>query len=269
METELVYMSEMQNLECDSKVERIFKNEAGKDVIVLDRTVFYPQGGGQPYDTGEISADNFKFKADEVRFIDGEVLHIGEYISGAAKPGNNCKCKVDSERRALNTRLHSGGHVIDMAITQLGLNWTTSKGYHFPDGPYAEYLGELESDDKEELIDKLNLKIAEIISSGLKTELKFMDKSEMHEYCHYVPKFLPEDKPGRVVLYGDFGMACGGTHVAEIADVGTETIRKIRVKNGAIRISYRVQQPESYWPVKLQCQGSDGRCLSLTLGAFS
>jgi len=232
-------MEDMQALTCDAYIEDV-QQINGKTVVTLDQTVFYPQGGGQPYDTGVIQTDDAKFVVEEVRFTEGVVQHIGHFDGKQMMQGEDVTCKVDEERRRLNTRLHSGGHVLDMAVNELGYDWVPGKGYHFPDGPYVEYAAVLNEADRESTIGKLNAKIKEILGRGVVTEIKFMPKEEMSKYCRHVPDYLPEGKPGRIVLYGDFGVPCGGTHMANLSDIGVLSVRKIKIKPETIRISYEV-----------------------------
>jgi Ser-tRNA(Ala) deacylase AlaX len=238
--TKLLYMTDMQLLECSAYVEDV-EDKDGKVVVTLDQTVFYPQGGGQPYDNGTISNDNAVFIVEEVRFSEGVVSHIGHFEKGRLMQGEGVTCKVDAERRELNTRLHSGGHVVDTAVNELGYTWTPGKGFHFPEGPYVEYAGTLGQETPEAVADKLANKINEILGRGIKTDIRFVSKDEMTALCRHVPEFLPKDKPSRVVLYGEFGVPCGGTHVAELKDIGKETIRKIKEKDGVIRVSYAIE----------------------------
>ena len=196
----------------------------GKTIIELDQTIFYPQGGGQPYDQGVIENASGVFNVEEVRYIEGIVKHIGTGHHFAV--GEQVTLKVDEPRRKLHMRLHSGGHVLDMAITRLGLGWKPGKGYHYPEGPYIEYTGEV-SDD-ENLQKKIEDTANEIIAEGIATTIKFL------------PDQLVNGKPARVVLYGDFSVPCGGTHVANLKDIGHLSIRKISNKKGLIRVAYQV-----------------------------
>lgn len=237
--TKLLYMEDMQQLECTAYVESVEQKD-GRAVVDLDQTVFYPQGGGQPYDTGVIDSGSSKLIVEEVRFDEGVVHHIGRFEGQPFMQGEDVSCSVDGKRRSLNTRMHSGGHVLDMAVNELGYDWIPGKGFHFPEGAYVEYSGVLEDETKEEVIEKLNSKIKDILGRGIQTQIKFVTKDEMAELCRHVPDYLPKDKPSRVVLYGDFGVPCGGTHVAQLSDIGTETIRKIKAGPQTIRISYMV-----------------------------
>ncbi|MEK7471873.1 MAG: alanine--tRNA ligase-related protein [Patescibacteria group bacterium] len=237
--TKLLYMEDMQAFECEAYVEKV-EDKDGKTVVYLDQTVFYPQGGGQPYDTGTISSGDIKFVVEEVRYAEGEVLHIGRFEHVRFMEGEQVRCTVDAERRLLNTRLHSAGHVLDMAVNELGYDWKPGKGYHFPDGPYVEYQADLKGEPVEAIIAKLDEKISEILTRDIKTEIRFVTLEEMASLCRHVPEYLPKDKPSRVVLYGNFGVPCGGTHVSQFGDIGGVRVRKMKDKDGTLRVSYEM-----------------------------
>ena len=239
--TKLLYLEDFTLLTCESNVLEVFK-ENDKDIVVLDKTVFYPQGGGQPYDKGSIQAPSGKFAVEEVRFVDGTVRHSGKFENGNFGKGETVRCFEDKDRRILNSKIHSAGHVVDLAVTELKLNWIPGKGYHFPDGPYVEYSGNLEGLDKEKVRIDLENSCNKFIKEGRETRLLFIDKERMKEVCHFVPDYIPEDKPARVVMFGDFGIPCGGTHVGILSEIKSMTIRKIKNESGKIRVAYDVSR---------------------------
>jgi Ser-tRNA(Ala) deacylase AlaX len=238
-QTKLLYMEDMESLECSAFVESVNRID-GKEVVTLDQTVFYPQGGGQPYDTGEIDNEDTKFVVEEVRFVDGEVLHIGQFDGRKFIQGEDVKCKVDEARRNLHSRLHSAGHVINMAVDQLGyVEWVPTKGFHFPEGSYVEYETK-EDIDKEKLKVDLEKTIADIITKNPKAEITFLEASKLSSICKFVPEYVPKDKPSRVISYDGFGIPCGGTHVKELKGIGKITIKKLKTQAGTLRISYQI-----------------------------
>ncbi|PIS04610.1 MAG: hypothetical protein COT81_05595 [Candidatus Buchananbacteria bacterium CG10_big_fil_rev_8_21_14_0_10_42_9] len=239
-QTKLLYLENFELLEAKSKVESV-STEDDKTVITLDQTIFYPQGGGQPCDQGTIESGGANFIVEEVRFVDGVVKHIGHFEFGDFTDGDEATGKVNAARRQLHSRLHSAGHIVDMALNGLGINWMPVKGYHFPEGPYVEYQGDISEFDKEKQKKKIETTCNDIIRKGAQTKLVFMDKSEMSTVCHHVPDYIPIDKPSRVVMYGDFGVPCGGTHVVNLKDIGRITIRKIKASKGNIRVAYDVE----------------------------
>ena len=225
MKTKLLYLEFMHKYVCEAQAVEVV-NEEGREVVILDQTVFYPQGGGQPYDTGVISRQNSTFHVEEVRAVDGRVKHIGKFENEAFEVGESVTCNINIERRLLNTRLHSAGHIVDMGMKRLDIPWVPGKGYHFPNGPYVEYSGSLVGVDTEKLKADLETACNQIISEGIETKVVFTADEEV------------AGKPARVVMYGDFSIPCGGTHVSNLKEIGAMTIRKIKRDGENIRVSY-------------------------------
>lgn len=236
--THLLYMESMWQLEGEATVEAVDVIE-DKTIVILDETLFYAQGGGQPFDQGVMEGTNGVFHVKEVRFVDGIVKHIGAFESGSFSVGERVQLKVEPERRALNTRLHSAGHVIDMALRRLGIAWIPFKGFHFPDGPYDEYVGQVEG-DAEELRAKIEATCAEVLKDNAVTWIEFLPAGELVARGYDVPPIAPE-KPLRLVHYGEeFAMPCGGTHVKELSAIGTLKIRKVKQEKDHVRVAYEV-----------------------------
>lgn len=219
----------MEQMQCPAKIINVIKND-DKTIIILNQTILYPQGGGQPYDTGIIKSidEDFIFQVQEVRFVEGFVQHIGIIESGEAKIGANVSCFVDEERRILNTRLHSAGHLIDMALKELNIDWIPGKGYHFPQGAYVEYSGKIDDLNIENLKSEIEKKCNDIISRNIETKIVFDENK------------LQNGKPMRTVFYGEYGIPCGGTHVSNLNKIISINIRKLKKEKDAIRVSYSV-----------------------------
>lgn len=239
MPTQLLYLENMHRTHCNATVSQIYE-ENGKTVVILDQTIFYPQGGGQPSDQGIIQNKQARFIVKEVRYSEGIVKHIGFFETGTFKPGDSVGCTIDNERRALLSKIHSAGHIIDVAVTDLGYNWIPGKGFHFPEGPYVEYTStSFDGTDKEKLKTDIEAAIKKVIEQKLTTRIEFVDKNQLSKRCTHVPENLPTDKPIRVVIFGNYVCPCGGTHVENLADIGNVTVRKIKIDGNTIRISYQ------------------------------
>lgn len=239
--THLLYMEDMERLEGEATVESVVDLDE-KTIVMLDQTLFYAQGGGQPFDQGIIESGSGIFRVEEVRFMEGIVKHGGHFISGRFREGEAVFMKVDPVRRAFHTRLHSAGHIIDMALKRLNLNWKPFKGYHFPEGPYVEYLGKLtlHAEEMRGTIEKI---CNEIVAAGAKTHLEFLPAGELIQRGFSVPPIAPE-KPLRLVHYGEeFAMPCGGTHVADLQRVGRMKIRKVKQEKDHVRVAYELELP--------------------------
>jgi misacylated tRNA(Ala) deacylase len=106
--TELLCLSDSYMKECESTVI----SASGKE-IVLERTVFYPRGGGQPGDRGKIICPG----GSELRVLnvykkDGSVIHELETENHSLKPGDKVRCVIDWARRYKLMRMHTAAHVL-------------------------------------------------------------------------------------------------------------------------------------------------------------
>lgn len=239
--TKLLYFDDSYQFESDATVQDIITTDDGRTILILDRTIFYPQGGGQPYDTGRIESTNAQFDVKEVRFVDGFVHHIGDYIKGILKVGESARLSIDEDRRRKHAKLHSGGHLLDIAMREAGYDLKAVKGHHFPDGAYVEFAGEVPLNEREQLIGKIQEQSNKLIMTGYAVSSKLIEKDKLAEYCLIVPDYIPDNKPSRVVtIYGDLGHPYGGTHVQNINEIGSLTITKVKNKDGNTRISYAV-----------------------------
>lgn len=238
--TTLLYLEDFAMYTFTAKIKGI-KEQEGKMVVFLDQTLFYPQGGGQPYDQGVIENERGKFMVEEVRFIDSEVWHAGHFEKGTFVVNEEVRGHIDKDRRLLNARIHSAGHLVDKAIDELGLGWTPGKGYHFPNGPYDEYFGSLEGVDTEKVKADTEKLCNGYIAEGGKTEVIFMTREEMKATCRYAPDFpTQKGEQARIVVHGGFYMPCGGTPVTDMAEIGRITIRKIKKEGDNVRIGYNI-----------------------------
>ncbi len=242
MATKLLYLEEFDVTSCEAAVAEVRPSGDGRTIVVLDQTCFYPRGGGQDWDKGAIKApDGQEFYVEEVRLDEtGSVLHVGSpEVNWPA--GTKVSCQVGVERRDINTRLHSAGHLVDMALQEFEPSWVPSKGSHYVDWCAVEYNVASDYVLDESLKDKLQKRVDELIKSDYQNKLMFMPPSEMSKYCRHVPPNMPANKPSRIVLYSDtFGIPCGGTHVKTLKDIGVVKIVGVKVKKGVAKIAYSV-----------------------------
>src|SRR4051794_23859815 len=114
MATQLEYLENFDVVTCNAQVVATEKTDDGRIDIQLDKTCFYPRGGGQDWDIGKIqtSDESTVFNVEEVRLDEiGVVHHIGNYVRGIFENEAEVTCSTDTGRRNVNTRLHSAGHV--------------------------------------------------------------------------------------------------------------------------------------------------------------
>jgi alanyl-tRNA synthetase len=111
--TERLYYIDSHLIEFDARVVDVTERVSGWTAIVLDRTAFYPTGGGQPSDTGTLAGSRV------VECIDaGEtVLHV---VQGLTPPiGSEVKGRVDWSRRLDHMQQHTGQHILSQALVTL------------------------------------------------------------------------------------------------------------------------------------------------------
>ena len=232
--TKLNYLKDTFLFESTSVIKEVIEDDKGL-AVVLSETIFYPQGGGQPFDTGFIKTSNGEFKVQDVRLTPiGEVFHYGLFLNGNFHQGDNADLSIDKERRILHAKLHSAGHLLDCAVDQLGLDQLVpTKGFHFAEGPYVEYEGIVENGA--DLIPELEKKINELVDLDLLIEEKLLNSEEAEKQGIRAP----EGKSARVVSFKGFPYCgCGGTHVRSAKEIGSVVVRKIKSKKGKTRIAY-------------------------------
>ncbi|CAJ1941019.1 unnamed protein product [Sphenostylis stenocarpa] len=254
--TKLDYYDDMWSLQCTATLLSHFKGDDGRHVLILDHTIFYPQGGGQPADTGFVLIHGLenKFLVSDVRSKDGIVFHYGffENVGGEFEPtlekGKEVSLFVDQLRRKLNSRLHSAGHLLDICLPRVGLgHLEPGKAYHFSDGPWVEYKGTIPQNEMQSKQKDLELEANALISMGEKISVDILPYDEAAKICGgSLPDYVPKESTPRIVRIGDNpGCPCGGTHVADISDIiQIKTllfVSQIRSKKGLTKVSYKVE----------------------------
>ena len=233
--------------ECEAKVVALIDadvNEVtgtkngGKVIVVLDKTPFYGEGGGQVGDTGVIAADGLKIEIkDTKKTNDGIYLHIGEVVDGSISVGDTVKASIDTERRAAIRRNHSAAHLLQAALRQvLGVHveqagsYVDDKRVRFDFSHYTAMTKE-EIAKVEEIVNEQILKALPV--NTVETDIETAKKSGAMA--------LFGEKYGavvRMVKMGDFSTElCGGTHLSNTAEAGLfKIISESSVASGVRRI---------------------------------
>ena len=238
MKTKQLYLDDSYAKEMDAAVLEVFPETTGKWRLILDQTVFYPMGGGQPTDQGTLTSDAWKADVYMVMNKDGEIWH---YVNAQTPPAVGVKVHgvINWDRRFKNMRMHSAGHVIDFAMHQLGYcpsPLMPLKGDHGKK-PFIVYQGTVGDDIKQKLEDKSN----ELVSKDLKFTTLFQSVEELQKEAIYLQPGLPTNKPLRTLrLEGVGAVADGGTQVHATGEVGKITITNVEEKEGNTIIAYTI-----------------------------
>ena len=228
--TKLIYLSDTYIFDSTATIEETGENEYWS-YIILDRTIFYPQWGWQPSDTGIITSDTGRFVVSMVRLNEhGIVYHYGRFQNGTFKQDDSIELSIDREKRIINARNHSAGHLLDVAMWNIWMRqMKPSKGYHFIEGPYVEYIGTLEQ-NTEDFIKQLETEVNTLIKKNIPMIISYA-----------VGIRSPQGKQPRYAHFEWYiGCGCGGTHISHSGEIWKITIRKIKMKDGNLRISYNL-----------------------------
>ncbi|MES2345372.1 MAG: alanyl-tRNA editing protein [Chlamydiota bacterium] len=236
-----LYLNDAYLKEMDAVITEFSKenDQQQRWMIVLDKTIFYPRGGGQSTDQGILFTDNWKGKVCQVLLKNDKTIH---YVEADEPPpvGAPLKSTLDWNRRYLNMRLHSAGHVVDFALYLLGYSprpLMPFKGDH-DKKPVIYYQGTVEEDFREALEKKAN----DLVAENLSFSFRFADHDELEREAIYLQPGLPKNKPLRLLtLQGVGSVADGGTQVHTTSEVGHISILPIEKKEGLTLVHYRIK----------------------------
>ncbi|KAJ5134304.1 hypothetical protein N7526_005669 [Penicillium atrosanguineum] len=215
--------------------------------VITEKTIFHPQGGGQPSDTGVIKGPAGTFTVTVVRMTnDGQVLHLGQFESSTFSPGEIVNQEIDVDKRLLFSRLHTAGHVLGAAVRHLLEkeieNFDELKASHFPDSAACEFQGAIEGKWKDEIQKRLD----EYIAAKMPVQVEWWDEDDFKAKGleRLIPdrSLVPPGEKSRVVnIVGAEVYPCGGTHVDTTDLCGQTSVKKISRKSGNSRVSYVVK----------------------------
>jgi alanyl-tRNA synthetase len=241
MTTTLQYLDDTYLFESTGSIGSTGRDDKGYFAI-LDQTNFYPQGGGQRADKGTLlDHDQNEIPVIFVGFRDGEVLHyVPEALVSKLSPGHSVILRVDMKSRLINARLHSAGHLVSHALETIEPSLVPIKGYHFGDGPYVEFVNR-QGLDVSQLIEKANGALAAAIAAKHPIIAAYTKAPIIQETRPALAPFIPKDKPSRTISIGDYTpLPCGGTHVANLAELGTVRITKVKAAKHNVRARYDI-----------------------------
>ncbi len=207
METQKLYETDSHRRTCTARVTGCEPAPDGTYRVTLNRTVFYPEGGGQPWDTGTLGGA----AVTAVRERDGQVFHT---CSAPLEVGATVEAEIDWARRLDLTQQHSGEHIVSGLVHRaFGYD---NVGFHLgKDTVTIDFNGPLEEAQLEDLERRAN----QVVWDNLPVRVFFLSE-DRHEALDYRSK---KALTGRVRLVEYPGVdlcACCGTHVAQTGEIG-------------------------------------------------
>ena len=207
-------------------------------ILVLDKTPFYAEMGGQVADHGVITGDGMEFVVSDVqKNKGGKFMHYGKLLSGSVAVSDSVTASIDTDRRAAIRRAHSATHLLDAALVKvLGDHVHQAGSLVEPDRlrfdfTHFEGITPQQLDEVEDLVN-------DAILSGLPItteELPIAEAKARGAVATFGEKY---GQTVRVVTMGDFSMElCGGTHLDNTAKAGPFRIKsESSVASGVRRI---------------------------------
>ena len=226
--TERLYYQDSRLLEFDARVIDLSERDDGAIAVTLDRTAFYPTGGGQPNDTGTLG------EARVVDCIDAEsdgVLHV---IQGPAPQiGDSVHGRVDRQRRLDHLQQHTGQHILSAALVKL---------FDAPTRSFRMLAHECEIDVA--LADAADQKIEKAVDLANQIiwearPIQIMEVSSEAAAALPLRKESAREGELRLIQIEDFDLTpCGGTHARSTGEVGCIAVRSWERAKGLVRIQF-------------------------------
>ena len=228
--TEELFRDDAALLECRARVLGV-----AADGVQLDRTVFYPQGGGQAGDAGWLRLDDGR----EIVVADtrkgaapGEIVHLlGAGEDGSAlQAGTEVTARIDPLRRRAHMRFHTATHLLCALVPHAVDGCSITAAYARLDFHTNQPL------DKQALSDG----IARLVAEAHRVHQRWISEAELDANPGLVRSMsvMPPRGQGRVRVIDIEGVdlqPCGGTHVANTADIGQVIVTKIEKKSAMTR----------------------------------
>lgn len=201
--------------------------EASPAGIVLDRTVFYPLGGGQPGDTGVLrAASGREWRVLDTRKGDGgRILHQLADSVPAPAAGDAVEAVIDWDRRYLHMRMHTGLHLLGSVLR-----------YGVTGGQIAADRSRLDFDTQDEIFpDRVNDALAALVAANHPLSCRWITDEELDQQPELVRTLSvqPPRGAGRIRLLEIAAtdlQPCGGTHVRATGEVGRLVVSKVENK---------------------------------------
>ena len=231
--TDLLYY---KDLKIRNFVAKILKIIPDKKIVILDKTAFYPRGGGQEPDLGMIEGNLVKEVVKTGEFV----LHYLNSLDSLIE-GKTVNCIIDAKRRDSISRHHSATHVLNSsARTTLG-SWVWQHSA-FKDQDYARLDITHHSSLSKEDIQKIETTANNVIMKNLPIDIKFYDRGESEQkfsFRIYQGGVVPSNKV-RIVNIGNWDIeACGGTHIQNTGEIGLiKIIKTERIQDGVVRLEF-------------------------------
>ncbi|MDQ7732941.1 alanine--tRNA ligase [Halomonas sp. SpR1] len=224
----------------DSEGNELAALEAGqKGVVVLDRTPFYGESGGQVGDTGYLYVDGGRFQVTDTQKKSGHHLHQGIMIEGSLSVGASVRGEVDASLRTATLRNHSATHLLHKALRMVLGDHVQQKGSLVNAERLRFDFSHFEPMTAEQLAEVERLVNEQILANApTKVEQMSLDQAKAKGAAALFEAKYAENVRVLTIGADDFSIElCGGTHVARSGDIGCcHVMSEVGIASGVRRI---------------------------------
>ena len=227
-------------------------DEGEQGMVVVDRTPFYAESGGQSGDAGLLSNDSLRFEVIDTQKQGADVFgHLGKQVAGSLKVGDRLNAQVDAAVRSRTECNHSSTHLLHAALRKVLGEHVTQKGSLVEAERLRFDFSHFEAISAEQLVEIENL-VNSQVRANFDIETRVMSADDAVAEGAMA---LFGEKYGdtvRVLRMGDFSVElCGGTHVKRTGDIGYfKIISESGVAAGVRRIEAVSAQAAQQWAVE-------------------
>ncbi|WP_254272999.1 alanine--tRNA ligase [Haloarcula marina] len=236
-ETDRLYYEDQQRTEFEAVVLEVFDREDGNFDVVLDQTMFYPEGGGQPADHGTLSTDDVTAEVEDVQRYDGVILHTVDEDPGK---GEFIRGQVDATRRKRLMQHHTATHIVIHSARQVLGDHVRQAGAQKGVDSSRIDIRHYESVAREQ-VKEIERYANELVQDNVPVTQEWPDRNEAEEKHGFdlYQGGIPAGEQIRLIQVADDIQACGGTHVARTGDIGTiKLLNTERIQDGVIRLTF-------------------------------
>ncbi|NNF17866.1 MAG: alanyl-tRNA editing protein [Gammaproteobacteria bacterium] len=200
--------------------------------LLLDQTVFYPRGGGQPGDTGEIHLSSGKVLKvlDTVKGNDGSIVHQLDQFAGTLEPGTSVEAVIDWERRYAHMKMHTALHLLGVVLP-----------YGVTGGAITAQKSRLDFDMTDPVDkDKVSVELNRLVTANHDVQTQWITEQELAAQPELIRTMSVKPPVGagqvRLLKISDIDLQpCGGTHVAQTGEIGPLLLGKVEKKGARNR----------------------------------
>jgi alanyl-tRNA synthetase len=236
---EAVVLDVFERGEGDGEGESESGDEDGETVydVVLDQTMFYPEGGGQPSDRGTLSTDDKSVQVEDVQIRDGVILHRTDQPVGK---GDIVRGQIDLERRRRLMRHHTATHIVVHAAREVLGDHVRQAGAQKGIDSSRIDVRHYERIDRETR-EEIEMVANELVMENTSVQQEWPNRHEAEEEYGFdlYQGGIPAGQNIRLIHVAEDVQACGGTHVRRTGDVGTiKILNTERVQDGVERLTF-------------------------------